>query len=77
MQERISKHKDNSFLEEDPLPSLLKQICIVKTPDISFAARMISIQGEEVWFENKRGQKWMVNRQNILEVKPVGERRST
>jgi hypothetical protein len=75
MQDKFKMDKDKSFSdEEDTLPSLCKKGNIVKTLDnFSFAARLILFKDDEIWLENKRGQKWMVNRQNLLEVKPLGK----
>lgn len=71
MQNITTTYKDKTLSEEDPILSLPKRICIVKTIDNSFAARLIKINGDELWFQNRRGQKWMVNRKNILEIKPL------
>jgi hypothetical protein len=71
MTSTISEDKDFSISDCDPISDIIGKICIVITTKNQFAAKLISIRCPEIWFENKRGLKWMVYRQNILEVKPI------
>ncbi len=62
----------NEKLEPDPIEALLGEICICFANGNSFCARMISIRdGEELWFESKSGQKWMVKREAVTGIRPL------
>jgi hypothetical protein len=52
----------------DPISSLLGKIAIVETPDKRFAARLIAVNDTELWFESKRGARWMHNRSEIKSI---------
>ena len=59
-------------LESDPINDLIKEICIVIANNSSFCARLIAIRNEnELWFESKSGQKWMVQRQAVTSIRPL------
>lgn len=68
----VYKSSDN-----DPLESLVGKLVKVylrgKGPN--FAARFIALKGPELWFESKRGLRWMANRETIktiAEIAPMG-----
>jgi len=53
----------------DPISKLVGKIIIVD--DIygkRFAARLIAANGNELWFESKRGTVWMQNRNDIQNI---------
>jgi hypothetical protein len=59
-------------LEPDPIEALLREICIVFANGTSFCARLTAIHNEnELWFESKSGQKWMVQRQAVTGIRPL------
>ena len=59
-------------LEPDPIEALLREICIVFANGTSFCARLIDIHDEnELWFESKSGQHWMVKRQAVTGIRPL------
>ena len=63
---------ENRSLESDPINDLIKEICIVIANNSSFCARLIAIRNEnELWFESKSGQKWMVKRQAVTGIRPL------
>jgi hypothetical protein len=58
-------------LESDPINDLIKEICIVFANNTSFVARLIVIREDnELWFESKSGQRWMVARRAITSIRP-------
>ena len=58
--------------EPDPIEALLHEICIVFANGTSFCARLTAIHNEnELWFESKSGQKWMVKRQAVTGIRPL------
>jgi hypothetical protein len=58
--------------ETDPIEALLREICIVFANGTSFCARLTAIHNEnELWFESKSGQKWMVKRQAVTGIRPL------
>ena len=52
----------------DPISDLVGKIIIVETPENRFAARLIAALGNELWFESKRGTRWMKNRSEIRNI---------
>jgi len=59
-------------LESDPINDIIKEICIVIANNTSFCARLIAIRNDnELWFESKSGQKWMVQRQAVTSIRPL------
>jgi hypothetical protein len=61
-----------NVLEPDPIEALLREICIVFANGTSFCARLTAIHNEnELWFESKSGQKWMVQRQAVTGIRPL------
>jgi hypothetical protein len=61
-----------NVLEPDPIEALLREICIVFANGTSFCARLIAIRNEnELWFESKSGQTWMVKRQAVTGIRPL------
>ena len=63
---------ENLSLEADPINDLIKEICIVIANNTSFCARLIAIRNDnELWFESKSGQKWMVQRQAVTSIRPL------
>ena len=59
-------------LEPDPIKALLREICIVFANGTSFCARLTAIHNEnELWFESKSGQTWMVKRQAVTGIRPL------
>ena len=59
-------------VESDPIRALINEICIVNANNTSFCARLISIQNDsELWFESKRGQRWMIHRTAIMSIRPL------
>jgi len=62
----------NISIESDPINGLIKEICIVFANNTSFCARLVAIHNEdELWFESKSGQKWMVTRQAVTGIRPL------
>jgi len=59
--------------EPDPIEVLLREICIVFANGTSFCARLIDIRsnGNELWFESKSGQRWMVQREVVTGIRPL------
>jgi hypothetical protein len=58
--------------ESDPIEALLSEICIVFANGNSFCARLVSIHNKnELWFESKSGQQWMVRRQAVAGIRPL------
>jgi hypothetical protein len=58
--------------ESDPIEVLLSEICIVFANGTSFCARLVSIHNKnELWFESKSGQQWMVRRQAVTGIRPL------
>ncbi len=58
--------------EPDPIEALLREICIVFANGTSFCARLVSIRNEnELWFQSKSGQTWMVKRQAVTGIRPL------
>ena len=61
-----------NVLEPDPIKALLHEICIVFANGTSFCARLIAIHNDnELWFESKSGQTWMVKRQAVTGIRPL------
>jgi hypothetical protein len=58
------------FGKIDPLSKDLGTIVVVETADDRFAARLIAIQGNELWFESKKGKHWMKSRTEIISIRP-------
>jgi hypothetical protein len=59
-------------LEPDLIEALLREICIVFANGNSFCARLIAVRdNEELWFESKSGQKWMVQRKAVTGIRPL------
>ncbi len=54
-------------VSDDPIVAYRGYVCIVKLSDRSFAARLIDIRngGQELWFENSRGTRFLFNRADI------------
>lgn len=59
---------NDNIKDLDPISLLLGKITIVETPSNRFAARLIAILGNELWFESKRGTRWMQNRSDIQNI---------
>jgi hypothetical protein len=58
--------------ELDPIEALVGEICIVFANGNSFCARLKSIHdNEELWFESKSHQTWMVQRKAITGIRPL------
>jgi hypothetical protein len=58
--------------EPDPIEALLNEICIVFANGNSFCARLIDVHNKnELWFESKSGQHWMVKRQAVPGIRPL------
>jgi hypothetical protein len=58
--------------EPDLIEALLNEICIVFANGTSFCARLIDIHNEnELWFESKSGQHWMVQRKAVTGIRPL------
>jgi hypothetical protein len=60
----------NTTTQIDPIESTIGTIVIVQTTEKRFAARLIALKGDELWFESKRGARWMYNRSDILGIFP-------
>jgi hypothetical protein len=54
----------------DPISNLIGLITVVKTSEKIFAARLISANERELWFESRNGLRWMVARDMILSISP-------
>ncbi len=56
----------------DPITDFIGSIWIAKLSDRSFSARLIDVRGEgdqaELWFENKKGLRFMVQRRDVLQL---------
>lgn len=46
----------------DPINNLVGKIVIVETSEKRFAARLIAVNGDELWFEDRTGRQWMNSR---------------
>jgi hypothetical protein len=58
--------------EPDPIAALIGKICIVFANGNSFCARLTAIrESEELWFESKSRQTWMVKRQAVTGIRPL------
>ena len=60
----------------DPINSLIGKIVIVETSGKRFAARLIAVNGDELWFEDRTGRQWMNSRsamQSIVVGKQIEE----
>lgn len=60
----------------DPINSLIGKIVIAETSEKRFAARLIVINGDELWFEDRTGRQWMNSRsamQSIVAGKQIEE----
>ena len=61
-----------SINDIDPIIELINQICIVYANNSNFSARLIAIHNKnELWFEAKNGQKWMVQRKSLTSIRPL------
>ena len=52
----------------DPISDLVGKIIIAETSENRFAARLIAILGNELWFESRMGARWMKNRREIQNI---------
>jgi hypothetical protein len=64
--------------ENDPVEQLVEKLVGVcpKGKGRNFSARFIAIKGCEFWFENKRGMRWMINRDDIRTIYEMPARSS-
>jgi hypothetical protein len=60
----------NTTIQIDPIVDSIGTIVIVQTTEKRFAARLIALKGDELWFESKRGARWMHNRSDIIGIFP-------
>lgn len=52
---------------DDPLSKLVGKVCSGKTTDgRRFLARLIEVNGNELWFETKRGKRILNKRESIV-----------
>lgn len=59
--------------EKDPIIELIGRIVLVTKRDgRSFAARLLCVRGDEIWFSNKQGTRMMVKREVVEEITPIG-----
>jgi len=63
----------------DTLVLIVGKIVIATRGDgFRFSSKLIEIRGEgsnpELWFENKSGLKWMTRRDNISDIREIGQR---
>ena len=52
----------------DPINNLIGKIVIVETAGKRFAARLIVINGDELWFEDRTGRQWMNSRSAMQSI---------
>jgi hypothetical protein len=58
--------------QTDYIDALLQKICIIWANGDSFCARLIAIlDGRELWFEAKNGQKIMIRRSSVSGIRPL------
>lgn len=70
--EQLDSSSYENLPEPDPIEALLREICIVFANGTSFCARLTAIRNEnELWFESKSGQRWMVQRQAVTGIRPL------
>jgi hypothetical protein len=60
--------------DQDPINDLVQLICIVNANNTSFCARLMFVREDELWFESKTGQHWMVHRKSVMSIRPLGKR---
>jgi hypothetical protein len=61
--------KDNTARKIlDPINSLIGKIIIAETSEKRFAARLIAVNGEELWFEDRTGRQWMNSRSAVKSI---------
>ena len=52
----------------DPINNLIGKIVIVETAGKRFAARLIAVNGDELWFEDRTGRQWMNSRSAMQSI---------
>ncbi len=56
----------------DPITDSIGLIWVAKLSDRSFSARLIDVRGSgdqaELWFENRQGLRFMVQRRDVLQL---------
>ena len=55
----------------DPLQAMRGKMIDCWTPTCSFSAKLKSIHGTELWFEDKRGWRWLVHRSEVVRIREV------
>jgi len=70
--ETLDSSSYENLPEPDPIKALIGEICIVFANGNSFCARLTSIRdNEELWFESKSHQTWMVQRKAVTGIRPL------
>ncbi len=71
--EREKTETKNLPSDMDPIVELVGKIVLVaKSDGRNFAAKMLSVRGDEIWFLNKQGARMMVKRGVVEEITPIG-----
>jgi hypothetical protein len=52
----------------DPINNLVGKIVIAETLEKRFAARLIAVNGDELWFEDRTGRQWMNSRSAMQSI---------
>ena len=55
----------------DPLTQHIGKLVIVKLANESFVSKLVAVVGQELWLEAKNGHQVMVNRCNVLSLRPL------
>jgi len=71
--ENLKTETKNTTSDTDPIVELVGKIVLVaKSDGRNFAAKMLSVRGDEIWFLNKQGDRMMVKRGVVEEITPIG-----
>ena len=58
--------------EFDPIYNYIGKITRLRHNERQYQAKLIAIKGNELWFEAKNKQRWMVNRNELRFIELVG-----
>jgi hypothetical protein len=69
---RLNNMTDNEICEFDPIQDWIGKITQLRHNDRQYAAKLIAIRDNELWFEGRNKQRWMVNRSELQYIGLVG-----
>ena len=58
-------------MNADPLLAMQGKIVVCWAPTCSFSTKLKSIHGAELWFEDRHGWFWLVDRSEIVRIREV------